>query len=494
MFFAPLFLYVLALFRPSPAPRLPNVIVIMADDLGSAELGCYGQQRIKTPHLDQMAREGMQFTQYYAPSPVCAPSRCMLLTGRHSGHAYIRGNYELGSFADSLEGGQMPLAEGAFTLGHLFRRAGYRTGCVGKWGLGMHNTTGDPLRHGFDYFYGYLDQKQAHNHYPTHLWENGRPDPLPNEPLLVHRPLPAGTTDPAQFAAYRGREYAGDRIGVKADAFMRQHKGQPFLLYYCPVQPHLSLQAPEAYVKPYVGQFSDEPYRGEKGYASTLYPRATYAGMITYLDGQVGKLMNLLRTLNLDQNTIVLFTSDNGATFDAGGADTDFFRSNGSLRGKKGQVYEGGIRVPMLVRWPGRIAPGTVTDYPAVHYDLLPTLAGVLGQPAPATDGLSFWPVLQGQSNRQARHPFLYWEFPEQGGQLAVRQGNWKGVKQGLLANPKAPWELYDLATDPAEQRDVARQHPDVLAQLDGLVTREHQPAHIREWEIIQPKFERAKK
>lgn len=482
-----------------PAPARPNIIYIYADDMGYAELGCYrsggaGQPKIRTPNLDQVAREGIRFTQHYTSMPVCAPARCMLLTGKHGGHAYIRGNYEMGGFPDSLEGGQMPLYPGAFTIGRMLQQSGYKTACIGKWGLGMANTTGNPNEQGFDYFYGYLDQKQAHNHYPTHLWENGQPDRLNNPVISVHRRLTPETATPEAFAYYRGNEYAMDKMSQKAQAFIRQNKKGPFFLYLPFTTPHLSLQAPEAAVNEYKGKFgnngtAERPYFGQQGYASTPYPRATYAAMITYMDGQIGRLMQLLKELKLNENTVVMFSSDNGATFNVGGADAAYFNSVGPLRGLKLDVYEGGIREPMLARWPGKIKPGQVTDHVSVQYDLLATLAELIGYQQPiTTDGISFLPTLLGRSASQKQHPYLYWEFAEKGGQLAIRMGNWKGVRTNVRKNRTGPWEVYDLGKDVGETTNIATQHPDLTRQFDAIVAREHVPPHINEWEFVNPK------
>ncbi|MBD2756809.1 arylsulfatase [Spirosoma validum] len=485
--------YLFISYTPRASTK-PNIIYIYADDMGYAELGCYGQQKIRTPNLDQIAREGMRFTQHYTSMPVCAPARCMLLTGKHGGHSYIRGNYEMGGFPDSLEGGQMPLYPGAFTIGRMLQQSGYTTACIGKWGLGMANTTGNPNEQGFDYFYGYLDQKQAHNFYPTHLWENGKPDKLNNPVIDVHRKLTPETATPEAFAYYRGKEYAIDKMAQKAQAFVREHKNSPFFLYLPFTVPHASLQAPEAAVQEYVGKFGDkgtveQPYLGQKGYASTPYPRATYAGMITYMDKQVGALMQLLKELKLDENTIVMFSSDNGATFN-GGVEAAYFNSVGKLRGLKMDVYEGGIREPMLARWPGKIKAGQVTDHVSVQFDLLATLAELVSYKQPVkTDGISFLPTLLGQSVSQKKHAYIYWEYPEKGGQLAIRLGNWKAVKTGIRKNRKGPWEVYDLSNDEGETTNVAAQHPDLITQFDAIVAREHIPAHINEWEIIAPKL-----
>lgn len=464
----------------------PNVIYIFADDLGYGELGCYGQKKIKTPYLDQLAAQGMRFTQHYSSAPVCAPSRCGLMTGRHTGHTYIRGNYELGGFEDEKEGGQMPLNEGAFTLGHLFQKAGYKTGAVGKWGLGMANTTGNPNQQGFDFFYGLLCQKQSHNFYPTHLWKNGEKVSLNNTFIKVHKPMAEGDEN---YEYYTGNEYAIDKMTEQASAFIKEHKSQPFFLYLPYTLPHLSLQAPAEAVKAYLGQFDDKPYRGQHGYASTRYQYATYAAMISYLDEQVGQIWNLVKKLGIEENTIIMFSSDNGATFDKA-VDTRFFESSGPFKGVKRDVYEGGIRMPMIAYWKNKIKAGQITDHISTQYDVMATCADLLRtKPALPTDGISFLPTLL-QKGVQQKHDFLYFEFPENGGQLAVRIDNWKGVKRNIKTNPKAAWEVYDLSKDEGEQNNIAAQHPELIAQFDAIVKREHRPSHIQDWEFVDPKFE----
>lgn len=469
--------------------RLPNIIYIYADDMGYGELGCYGQQKIRTPNLDRMAREGIRFTQHYTSAPVCAPARGMLMTGKHGGHAQIRGNYEMGGFEDSTEGGQMPLAEGAYTIAKMMQQAGYATALIGKWGLGMHNTSGSPNKQGFDYAYGYLDQKQAHNFYPTHFWENGRWDSLNNPPFYVHQPLPANETDPAAFNRYKGKTYSITRFAEKTLHYIRQHKDQPFFLYLPYTAPHVSLQAPDEAVQEYLGQFEETPYRGERGYASTLYPRSTYAAMITYMDKQIGRIMALLQELGIQQNTLIMFSSDNGASANEGGADTEFFNSTGVLRGRKRSLYEGGIREPFIARWPARIAAGNTTDHVSAQFDLMATLAEITGTKLSSTDGISFLPVLTGRSAKQQVHPYLYFEFGEAGGLVAIRMGKWKGVKSGMKANKDTPWELYNLEADISETRNVAAQHPELIQQFESIVKKEHEQACLREWEFVSPKF-----
>jgi arylsulfatase A-like enzyme len=465
--------------------RRPNLIYIYADDLGYGEIGAYGQQKIRTPNLDRLAREGLRFTQHYTGAPVCAPARAMLLTGRHAGHSYIRGNYELGGFPDRYEGGQMPLYPGVPTIAGMLKAGGYATGAAGKWGLGMHDNTGDPNAHGFDYFFGYLDQKQAHNHYPSHLWENGRRVPLQNAYFSPHQKLLEPPADLRAYERYTGVDYAPDAITGRALDFIERNRDAPFFLYLAYTLPHLALQAPRAAVQEYVGRFDESPYLGEKGYLPTPHPLSTYAAMITTLDGYVGRVMAHLRELGLEERTLVMFSSDNGPTFDVGGVKREYFDSAGGLRGGKTDVYEGGIREPFIARWPGRVPAGQVTDLVSTQFDLMATLADLTGLEAPPNDGLSLLPTLLGNPAAQRQHEFVYFEFPENGGQVAVRRGNWTGVKVGMKANSDSAWQLFDLSSDRAEEHDVAPAHPEILRELDAIVNREHRRAHIREWEFI---------
>jgi len=466
----------------------PNIIYIYADDLGYGELGSYGQTKIKTPHLDQMAKEGMRFTQHYSGAPVCAPSRSILMTGKHAGHSYIRGNYELGGFADSLEGGQMPLYEGAYTIARMLKERGYSTAMAGKWGMGVTGTTGSPLNHGFDYYYGYLDQKQAHNFYPTHLWENDRWDSLNNHVFSVHGKIDPKTATDADFEKFRGKDYAPDKITQKALGFLEKNKEKPLFLYLAYPLPHLALQAPEEYVKKYIGQFDEKPYFGENGYAPNKYPLSTYAAMITFLDDQVGIIMDKIKKLGLDENTIIMFSSDNGATFSAG-VDTKFFNSVSGLRGLKMDLYEGGIRVPFIARWPNKIKSNTVSDHVSGQFDILATLAEISGKKISNSDGISLLPELTGRKQEQQKHGFLYFEYPENGGQLAVRIGDWKGVKRNVRKDPNGNWELFDLSKDRNEKTDISASNPGIIEQMNAIVKREHVHPHILDWEFIDPKI-----
>lgn len=476
-------------------PRRPNVVFIMADDLGYADLGCYGQQRIKTPNIDRLAADGMRFTQYYAGNAVCAPSRCVLMTGRHPGHAYVRDNRDPGTASLPREArGQVPIPADTRTVADEFKSLGYATAAIGKWGLGGVGTTGDPLRHGFDQFFGYLDQWHAHNSYPQFLYSNGQQFPLNNPPIDAHEKLPAtdNADDPASYRRFNGSDYAPDRFAEKALEFLARHGDERFFLYYPTTVPHVSLQVPEESVAPYRGQFPDPPYHGEQGYTPHFTPRAAYAGMVTRLDGDVGRLLKALADRHLDERTIVVFTSDNGPTHDkAGGADTDFFESNGQLRGKKGSLYEGGIRVPCIVRWTGHVAAGSTSDRVIGAEDWYPTLLQLVGHGGPlppGLDGISFAPTLLGQS--QPPRPFLYREFPSYGGQQSVRFGDWKAIRQNMLpkkknVQPDLTVQLYNLASDPSETNDVAAQHPDLVAQAERLLREQHTPSEVFKFPAI---------
>ncbi|MEI7735128.1 MAG: arylsulfatase [Ferruginibacter sp.] len=466
----------------------PNIIYIYADDMGYAELGCYGQQKIKTPNLDRMAKEGIRFTDHYTSTPVCAPARCMLMTGKHGGHSFIRGNYEMGGFPDSLEGGQMPLPEGTFTIAKMLQQAGYATGGIGKWGMGMANGSGNPNNQGFDYFYGYLDQKQAHNYYPTHLWENGKWDTLNNSYIYVHQKIDSVTATDADFDYYIGKDYAPTKMTEKALAFIDRNKHQPFFLYLPYTIPHVSLQIPKTYLQQYIGQFDEHPYYGQQGYAAAKYPLSSYAAMISFLDEQVGIIMKKIQVLGLDENTIIMFSSDNGATFN-GGVNRHFFNSNGGLRGEKMDLYEGGIREPFIARWPGKISAASVSSLPSAQFDLMATLAELTQQPTNHTDGISFLPELLGKPTTQKKHAYLFFEYPEKGGQIAIRMGDWKGIRTNVRKDPNAPWQIFNLKIDRNETTDIAAAHPELIQQFNAIVKKEHHAATIKEWEFINPRF-----
>ena len=435
------------------APRKPNIIFIMADDLGWQELGCFGQQKIRTPHVDRMAAEGMRFPQYYSGSAVCAPSRCNLLTGKHGGHAYVRNNYGAKRTDPSVFTGQLPLPSDEVTIAETLKAAGYTTGCFGKWGLGGPGSSGDPLEQGFDRFYGYNCQSHAHNLYPRYLVRQGERESLEGNSR--------GLT---------GKHYAPQRIADEMLSFVREQHEQPFFLYYASVLPHLALQVPEEELAQYKGKWEETSYKG-KSYLPHPTPKACYAAMISFLDKQVGRLFALLEELGIDQNTIVFFTSDNGTTHLKDQADYEFFESVGPLRGLKGSLYEGGIRVPLVVRWPGRIEPGAVSEHIAAHYDVPATLANFAGTEFPIdTDGISLLPTLLGEGAGQKVHDYLFWDFAGYSGQIALRAGKWKGIRQNLHKNPDAPLELYDLEQDIGETKNVAGQHPEIVARIERIL------------------------
>jgi len=458
--------------------RRPNIIYILADDLGYTELGCYGQKKIRTPNLDRMASEGMRFTQHYAGSPVCAPSRCTLLTGRHTGHAYIRDNDEMPERGDvwndpSIEG-QRPLPAGTHTIGSALKSSGYVTGAIGKWGLGGPEDTGHPNQQGFDHWYGYLCQREAHNYYPPHLWRNGSRHILDGNPRFKsHQRFPKDSDpqDPAAYDRYSGRDYAPDLMLSEALEFIRTHQATPFFLYLAHTIPHLALQVPEDSLKEYAGRFPEQPYLGDRGYLPHPTPRAAYAAMITRMDRDIGRILDLLQELGLEKDTLVLFSSDNGPTY-TGGADTTFFESAGPLRGLKGQLYDGGIRIPLIARWPGRIEAGSQNTHVSAFWDILPTLCEIAGSAVPGeTDGISFAPTLLGQPAEQPRHDFLYWEFPGYGGQQAVRKGNWKAIRTGLRREgADTSIQLYDLSEDIGETRNRAAQHPELVEEFRRIM------------------------
>ena len=466
----------------APAQMRANIVFVLADDLGYGELGSYGQRRIRTPRLDRMAAEGMRFTQFYSGSTVCAPSRGAFLTGRHTGHAYVRDNHELGGFLDEEERGQLPLPPDHPTVARWLQAHGYATAVVGKWGLGGPQSTGVPTKQGFDFFFGYLDQKQAHNYYPTHLWRNEERYPLRNAYFSPHQTLEGDPNDPKSYEKYRGTDYAIDFMTREATDWLRANRSKPFFLYFAPTIPHVALQAPEAALTEYDGTFPETAYTGDKRYLPQRTPRAAYAAMITYLDAQVGRILDTLKEIGAEERTLVIFTSDNGAIYDVGGAPTRFFESNGPLRGQKTNLYEGGIRVPMIARWPGRIRAGATSDLVAANWDMWATFAELTGGDAPGdTDGISIVPTLLGQGT-QRPHAALYWEFHSQGSSQAVRMGRWKGIRLNAAKQPDGPIELYDLDRDPAETTNAAAANPDVVRRIEAEMKRSHTPSIIPRW------------
>ncbi len=506
----PLFLSVLLFFTSckdkeeskEKKTQKPNIIYILADDLGYGELGVYGQEKIQTPHIDALAASGMMFTQHYAGAPVCAPSRDILLTGQHAGHAYIRGNDEWASrgevwnyakavYDPNLEG-QRPIPNDIPTIGKVLQDAGYKTAIVGKWGLGAPLTQGIPTKNGFDFFYGFNCQRQAHQYYPKHLWKNEEKIWLDNELVAPGRDnkLPEGADplDPASYKKWQQKDYAPALMQQEVLNFITLNKDKPFFMYYATPIPHDPLQVPQNYVDKYVKIFGDEkPYTG-KAYFPNRYPHATYAGMISYLDDQVGEIVEKLKELGIYDNTLIIFTSDNGPTY-VGGVDAEYFNSAGPFKNNygrtKGFTYEGGIRVPMIASWPGKIEPGTKTDLISAFWDVMPTLSEIAGAKTPENiDGISFLPTLLGKKN-QKLHKFLYWEFPSYQGQQAVRIGDWKGIRKNIFkGNMKI--ELYNLKNDPSEEHDVAAKHPDIVNKIEDIMKREHTPARLERFKIRQ--------
>ncbi len=462
--------------------RKPNVILILADDLGYAELGSYGQKKIKTPRLDELAREGMRFTRNYSGNAVCAPSRCVLMTGKHPGHAFIRNNGEV------KPEGQRPIPKSEFTMAEMFKGEGYATGAFGKWGLGSPGSEGDPLKQGFDRFFGYNCQRHAHSYYPNYLWSDEKRVPLDNEPPVPgHASLPKGSdpNDSRSYDVFKGKEYASDRINEEALKFVRKNKDKPFFLYYPTLIPHVALHVPDEDLKPYLAQkWNDPPFSRHQGYGYTPHftPRAAYAAMITRMDTYVGRVLDLVKELGLTKDTIVIFTSDNGTTHLKLEVDYDFFESVGNLRGLKGSLYEGGIRVPLIVKWPGKIKAGSVTDRMTGFEDWLVTLHTLIEakKPLPVQhDGFEQAKHLLGKCDL-VRSP-LYREFSGYGGQQAVWAGKWKAIRQKMLRKGKnhdpLKIELYDLYEDPSESNDLASKNPDVVKRLKKLMEEQHVPS-----------------
>ena len=445
-------------------PRKPNIIYILADDLGYGDLSCYGQKRFQTPNIDRLSREGMLFTQHYAGCAVCAPSRSSLMTGQTTGHTPIRGNKEV------KPEGQWPLPSNAFTVTEMLKAAGYVTGGFGKWGLGFPGSEGDANRQGFDEFYGFNCQRLAHNYYPSHLWDN--------QQKII---LEGNSGD-------KSEEYATELIHQRALQFIEKNQGKPFFMYYPTTIPHAELLLPEKNLKAFHGKFLPEKsYKGAKpgdegfrdgAYGSQPEVHAAFAAMVTLLDKQVGEILDKLKELGLDKNTLVIFSSDNGPHLE-GGADPDYFNSNGPLKGYKRDLYEGGIREPMIAWWPGKIQADSKSDLISAFWDVMPTLADLAGAKTPENiDGISFLPTLLNQQG-QKKHEYLYWEFHEQGGRQAVRKDNWKLVRYQVMDPRKTTTELYDLGTDLGEEHNVADKHPDVVQKLLKLMAQSRTPSDI---------------
>lgn len=432
--------------------RQPNVVYILLDDAGWGDLGCYGQKKLKTPNMDRLAKEGMRFTQHYSGSTVCAPTRSCLMTGQHTGHTPIRGNGRAGNEPEQV----FPIGAGVTTVATRLKQAGYRTGAFGKWGLGGPGSTSDALALGFEHFTGFYSQAFAHDFYPRWLWRDGKK-------LELDRKRYAHTI------------YMDDAL-----QFIRQHKDEPFFCYLPVTIPHAAMQAPPEYHERFRQQYPQfdqkvGKYGGDARTSEVRNPIAGFAAMMTKMDDDVGALLALLEELGIDDNTVVMLTSDNGPHLE-GGHDPKFWDSNGPFQGHKRSLYDGGIRVPLLARWPGTIEAGRTSDLISAHWDLLPTLCELAGAKVPSDiDGISMVPTLTGRGAQRA-HDYLYWEFYEAGGKRALRMGKWKAVRNDLRDRPDAPIELYDITTDLAEANDVAKQHPDVVAQARRYFAAAHTP------------------
>jgi arylsulfatase A-like enzyme len=442
----------------------PNIIYILADDLGYGDLGVYGQKKMKTPNIDKLAAEGMLFTQHYAGSTVCAPSRSALMTGMHTGHTVVRGNYGI------KPEGQFPIPDSTLTIAEVLKKAGYSTGAFGKWGLGYPGSEGDPNNQGFDTFFGYNCQTIGHNYYPYHLWSNQDSIVLPEN------------------SGKKKGIYAPNLIHEKTLQFIEENKDRPFFLYVPSIIPHAELVAPEEVHNRFRGKFLPEKvYKGTDdgpryklgGYGSQPESHAAFAAMISILDQQVGEIVTKITDLGLAENTIIIFTSDNGPHLE-GGADPDYFNSNGNLKGYKRDLYEGGIRVPMIVKWQKKIKPGSTADHVSAFWDVFPTLAELAGEKeTQGLDGISFLPTLLGNTDKQKNHKYLYWEFHEKGGRQAVRMGDWKGVKYNVLENPTAQLELYDLSKDSSEEHNVTSDFPEIVAEMESILEKARTPSEV---------------
>ncbi len=434
----------------------PNIIYIMCDDAGFGDFSCYGQKLFETPNIDQLATEGMKFSQHYSGSTVCAPSRCSLMTGYHTGHCFVRGNKEIRPV------GQHPIPAATLTVAEILKKAGYTTGAFGKWGLGSPGSEGDPVHQGFDRFYGYNCQRNAHTYYPTWLFDN------------------------LKRVELDGKTYSHDLIMEQGLNWIRANKDKAFFCYLPVTIPHAAMHVPEKYVAPFRKKFSDyENTIGKYSGPQVKNPVAAFAGMMVKLDEDVGRLMSLLKDLGIDENTLVLFTTDNGPHKE-GGHKPEVFDSNGPLRGLKRSLTEGGIRVPLIARWPGRIKPGSTSDHISAFWDFLPTACAVAGVPVPrGVDGISFLPALTGQGV-QEQHAYLYWEFYEQGGKRAVRMGKWKAIQRNLQKSGHSPVLLYNLEKDLGETRDVAKDHPEVLDRMRKIFDEASTPSEIWRFKGLQ--------
>ncbi|MCB0460449.1 MAG: arylsulfatase [Flavobacteriaceae bacterium] len=469
----------------------PNIIYILADDLGYGDLAVYGQTKIETPNIDALAKDGMVFTQHYSGAPVCAPARASLLTGKHGGHASIRGNDEwnergdvwnyLETLKDSTLEGQRAMPENTTTIPHLLKTAGYNTAIVGKWGLGAPHTNSIPTKMGFDYFFGYNCQRQAHTYTPVHLYENENRFYLKNDTIPPHSGLKKESSpySDSSYVRFFQPDYSPSLIFDKMLGFIKENKGKPFFVYWASPIPHVPLQAPKYWIDHYVKKFGDEnPYFfEEKGnYFPVRYPHATYASMVSYLDENIGKLVDYLKREGLYDNTLIVFTSDNGPASN-GGTDTPWFNSAGPFGNTnkriKGFTYEGGIRVPMIVSWPAKVKGGTKSNHISAFYDVLPTLNEIAGvRTTYKSDGISFYNTLT-STDKQKNHKYLYWEFAGYDGQVAIRMGKWKMIWKNIKRGNRDV-ELYNLDVDIREQKNIIHEHPELLIEFHRIIKVEH--------------------
>lgn len=448
----------------------PNIIYILADDLGIGDLSCYGQQKINTPNLDKLAAQGMKFTQFYTGAAVSAPSRSTLMTGLHTGHTPIRNNGKV----PELKEGQNPIPKEIPTVAQVLKTVGYSTGAFGKWGLGYVGSEGDPNNKGFDEFFGYNCQTMAHRYYPEYLWHNS------NKIKLDGNDWKHTVT------------YSADLIHSQAIKFVEEHKDKPFFLYYASTLPHAELLVPDDEIlaeqkkkfageSPYVNLNKGAAYGDDliiKEYCSQKHPYATFASMVIRLDKHVGEIMDKIKELGLENNTIIMFASDNGP-HRQGGANPEFFNSAAGLRGIKGDLFEGGIRTAMIAKWKGHIKPMSTSDHVSAFWDIMPTLAEIAGAQTPEKcDGISFLPTLLGKKQKQ--HDFLYWEFTSKGGVQAVRMGNWKGIREKMSDNPNAPIQIYNLALDPKESKNIAAEHPEIVTQINKIMKEQHVKSDLK--------------
>jgi len=482
-------------------PEKPNIVFIIADDLGYSDLGCYGQKIIETPNIDALASNGIRYTQYYTGAPVSAPSRCVLLTGKHTGHAFIRGNHEwaergpVWDFVKMEEDprleGQYPIPAETVTFSKMLQGEGYKTSCIGKWGLGAPMTDGVPNKQGFDHFFGYNCQRQAHTYYPAHLWRNEEIVKL-NNPFVAPRTTElTGDKDPYKpesYSNYNLTDYAPALMLDEAIDFIRKSASQPFFLHFTTTIPHVPLQAPAEWVEKYHAKIGDEePYLGDRGYFPCRYPMATYAAMVSYLDYQVGEIVAELKKLGIYENTLIFFTSDNGPVT-TGGAVSRFFSNaaplNQDANKLKGSVYEGGIRVPLIISWPSVIKEPSVSQHICAAWDIFPTFCDIADAEKPqGLDGISLYPAITGKG-KQETHEYLYWEYPERRGQQAVRYGDWKGIRDSTKdGNMKLM--LFNLKDDIAESKDVSSANGDIVRQIEEIMMKEHVIPEIERFNIF---------